>query len=588
MIVGVRRGRLAEYNAAGARGAFWFRRIPGARDAIAVFLVLAVVILLGLGARRMLGPFVLAEPTPISLSPWELPDYALRTVVRMLAALAASLVFTFGYATLAAKSRRAEMILLPLLDVLQSVPILGYLSFTAVFFVSLFPGRALGPELAAIFAIFTSQAWNMTFSFYQALKSIPKDLDEVSRSFRASAWQRFWRLEVPYALPGLIWNMMVSMSGGWFFVVASEAIAVGALHVALPGIGSYLALAIEKRNLAAVGWAIVAMLIVILLYDQILFRPLTAWAEKFRVEQAAGEPSSRSLVLDLFRQSPLLGRLVQPASNALHGVMRARFALPQPAVARVDRSLPAPWPDVIWSSAVIAVVGYLGWRLFLFASPGLTWKDVGTVLENGLLTLIRVAVLIALASLVWVPIGIAVGLRPKLAATVRPLAQFLAAFPANLLYPVAVFIIIRFSLSPVIWLSPLMILGTQWYILFNVIAGASVFPGDLREAAASLRVRRWRWWRDVMLPGILPYYVTGAITATGGAWNASIISEAVSWGPVHLSASGLGAYIAQQTTAGDYPRIALGIAVMSVLVVATNRLVWQPLYAFAERRTRID
>ena len=579
---------MAEFDAAGARGVFWFRRLPGVRDAVAVLLVLAVVVLLGLGARRMLGPLVLAAQPPISLTPWALPDYALRTVVRMLAALAASLVFTFVYATLAAKSRRAEMILLPLLDVLQSVPILGYLSFTAVFFVSLFPGRALGPELAAIFAIFTSQAWNMTFSFYQALKAVPRDLDEVSRSFRNSAWQRFWRLEVPYALPGLIWNMMVSMSGGWFFVVASEAIAVGALHVSLPGIGSYVALAIEKRDLTAVGWAILAMLIVILLYDQILFRPLTAWAEKFRVEQTAGERGSRSVVLDLFRQSLVLGRLVGPVSAGLQGVMRARLALPRPAARRARASLPAPWSDVIWWTAVVAVIGYFGWRLFLFASPGLTWGDFATVAENGLLTLVRVSVLIALASLVWVPIGIAVGLRPKLAAAVRPAAQFLAAFPANLLYPVAVFLIIRFSLNPVIWLSPLMILGTQWYILFNVIAGASVFPGDLREAAASLRIRRWRWWRDIMLPGILPYYVTGAITASGGAWNASIISEAVTWGSVHLSASGLGAYIAQQTAAGDYPRIALGIAVMAVLVVATNRLVWQPLYAFAERRTRLD
>jgi NitT/TauT family transport system permease protein len=497
-------------------------------------------------------------------------------------------MFTFTYATLAAKSRRAEMVLIPLLDVLQSVPILGYLSFTVVFFVSLFPGNALGPELASIFAIFTSQAWNMAFSFYQALRTIPHDLDEASCSFRFSGWQRFWRLEVPFAMPGLIWNMMMSMSGGWFFVVASEAISVGDIHYTLPGIGSYVARAIQDRDLAAVGWAIVAMSITILVYDQLLFRPLVAWADKFRYEQTAAQVVPRSWVIELFHRAKLVKLVGEPIGTAMQAAARARLALPL-GLNRFSRwSPPHRILDIAWYGLTLAAIGYGVWTLVQFAGTELSWGDVAIATRNGGLTLLRVAILIVLATVIWVPIGVAVGLRPKLAEKVQPVAQFLAAFPANLLFPVAVFLILRFNLAPEIWLSPLMILGTQWYILFNVIAGASAFPSDLREAAASFRIRGWRWWRQVILPGILPYYVTGAITASGGAWNASIVSESVSWGSTKLSASGLGAYIAQMTEAGDYPRIALGIAVMSVLVIAMNRLLWRPLYAFAERRTRLD
>jgi len=568
-------------------GRRWDQRIPSWRDAVALVLVLAVLILLGSGARQMVAPFVITQQPTISLSPAVLPIYALRTTLRMLAALVASLIFTFTYATAAGKSRRTEMVLIPLLDVLQSVPVLGYLSFTVLFFVSLFPGSILGPELAAIFAIFTAQAWNMAFSFYQALRTIPSDLDETSRSFRLSAWQRFWRIEVPFGMPGLIWNTMMSMSGGWFFVVASEAISVGTIQIALPGIGSYVALAIKQRDLAALGWAIVAMTLTILIYDQLLFRPLVAWADKFRFEQTAAQIVPQSWLLDLFHQTRSLRRLGEPIGTVLNSVVRSRVSFLRGthwrASARRQRM-----GDIAWFAALAVTLLYIGRELVKFAAPSLSWSDFVIAAGNGGLTLARVMILIVLASLIWVPIGVAVGLRPRLAEKVQPVAQFLAAFPANLLFPIAVYVIVRFSLGPKIWLTPLMILGTQWYILFNMIAGASAFPSDLREAAASFRVRGWRWWHEVMLPGIFPYYVTGAITASGGSWNASIVSEAVSWGPTHLSGSGLGAYIAQMTDAGDYPRIALGGAVMSVLVIAMNRLLWRPLYAFAERRTRLD
>ena len=579
---------MVEHHAEVLRGGVWQQRVPGWRDLVATLLVLGVVILLGTGARQMVGPFAAGHQEAISLSPAALPFYVLRTVMRMLAALLASLIFTFTYATLAAKSRRAEIVLIPLLDVLQSVPILGYLSFTVVFFVSLFPGNALGPELAAIFAIFTSQAWNMAFSFYQSLRTIPGDLDEASRSFRASAWQRFWRLEVPFAMPGLIWNMMMSMSGGWFFVVAAEAISVGDVQIALPGVGSYVARAIEQRDLAAVGWAIAAMTVAIVIYDQLLFRPMVAWADKFRAEQTAAQIVPKSVVLALFRRSSLAGHVSAPIGEELHRIARARLALPWRLPLANGWSPPRGLVDAAWYGLLIAAAAFVGWELAQYARSALAWDDLKVAAGNGLLTFFRVAILIMLASLIWVPIGVAVGLRPKLTERIQPIAQFLAAFPANLLFPVAVFLILRFELSPKIWLTPLMILGTQWYILFNVIAGASAFPTDLREAAASFRVRPWRWWRKVMLPGIFPYYVTGAITASGGAWNASIVSEAVSWGSTRLNASGLGAYIAQMTEAGDYPRIALGIATMSILVIATNRLLWRPLYLLAERRTRLD
>ena len=577
-----------EHHAEVLTGGLWHQRIPSWRDLAALLLVLGLVVLLGLGAHQMVAPFVIAQQPKIFLSPLSLPGYGLRTMMRMLAALVASLIFTLTYATLAAKSRRTEMVLIPILDVLQSVPVLGYLSFTVVFFVSLFPGNALGPELAAIFAVFTSQAWNMAFSFYQSLRTIPTDLDEASRSFRFSGWQRFWRLEVPFAMPGLIWNMMMSMSGGWFFVVASEAISVGDLQIALPGIGSYVARAIQDRDLVAIGWAIAAMTVAIVLYDQLLFRPLVAWADKFRVEQTAAQVAPRSWVIDMFRQATLLRRVGEGIGVAIETFQRARLALPLGAPALRMRPLPSSAVDIFWYALVVAALAYSFWMLLRFVGPGLSWADVTVVVKDGILTLLRVAVLIGLATLIWVPIGVAVGLQPALTEKVQPIAQFLAAFPANLLFPIAVFLIVRFDLTPNIWLSPLMILGTQWYILFNVIAGASAFPTDFREAAAGFRIKGWRWWREVMLPGVFPYYVTGAITASGGAWNASIVSEAVSWGPTKLSASGLGAYIAQMTEAGDYARIALGIAVMSVLVIAMNRLLWRPLYAFAERRTRLD
>jgi NitT/TauT family transport system permease protein len=560
---------------------------PNIWDAVALILVIGAMVLIVYGGEQTTLPLSALDVTPVSLDPANLPVYALRTTMRMLLAIVCSTVFTFVYAAVAAKSRRAEMVLIPLLDILQSVPILGFLTFTVVFFMNLFPGNVLGAELACVFAIFTSQAWNMTFSMYQSIRNVPKDLEEASQSFHLSGWQRFWRLDVPFAMPGLIWNAMMSMSGGWFFVVASEAITVGNTTVTLPGIGSYVALGIEKQNLAAIGYAILAMLLVIIAYDQLLFRPIVAWADKFRFEQTASGAAPTSWMLDLFRRTRALRAMTIPFAGLNRAFSNLKIAWPAALRPLPKRGPPSRLVDALWFIIIGVSTGYAAWRAYRYLSVNLGPSDVFVAAGYGLITLARVVVLIALATLIWVPVGVWIGLRPKLAERVQPLAQFLAAFPANLAFPVFVSLIVHYGLSPNIWLSPLMILGTQWYILFNVIAGASAFPGDLREAAGSFHLKGWRWWIKVILPGIFPYYVTGSITASGGSWNASIVAEVASWGDTHLTATGLGAYIAKATEAGDFPRVVLGIAVMCVLVTLFNRLLWRPLYAFGERRLRL-
>jgi NitT/TauT family transport system permease protein len=560
---------------------------PNVWDVVALVLVIGAMVLIVYGGEQTILPLSALDTSPVSLDPANLPVYALRTTMRMLLAIVCSIIFTLVYAALAAKSRRAEVVLIPLLDILQSVPILGFLTFTVVFFLNLFPGQVFGAELACVFAIFTSQAWNMTFSLYQSIRNVPKDLEEASQSFHLSGWQRFWRLDVPFAMPGLIWNTMMSMSGGWFFVVASEAITVGNTTVTLPGIGSYVALGIQHKNLPAIGYAILTMLLVIIAYDQLLFRPVVAWADKFRFEQTASGNAPTSWMLDLFRRTRALRALTLPFAAFNKVISNLDLTVPDALRIPVRPGSASRLIDALWIALVAAATCYAGWRAYQFMSMTLGLTDVAAALRDGLITLARVIVLITLATLIWVPIGVWIGLRPKLAERIQPLAQFLAAFPANLAFPVFVVVIVRYGLNPNIWLSPLMILGTQWYILFNVIAGASAFPTDLREAAGGFHLRGWRWWVKVILPGIFPYYITGAITASGGSWNASIVAEVASWGDTHLTATGLGSYIANATETGDFPRVVLGIIVMCALVTLFNRLLWRPLYAFGERRLRL-
>jgi len=561
------------------------RYAPNRADIVALALIAAGAVLIVHGADQMGRTLPQLQAAPIVLDLARLPGYALLTTLRMFAAIIASLLFTFVVATLAAKSKKAEIIIIPALDILQSVPVLGFLTFTLTFFMGLFPGREWGVELASIFLVFTAQAWNMAFSFYQSLRTLPEDLDEVSRQFGLTTWQRFIRLELPFAIPSLVWNTMMSMSGGWFFVVASEAITVGKTTIMLPGIGSWLAVAIERQDLRSVGWAVLAMGVVIVLYDQLLFRPIVAWADKFRFEQTASQEEPRSWFFDVLRRARLLARLTRPIARALRSTPPlpvVRLPAPPPLDPRVSKGL-----DWLWVCLVVVALAWAVFTVWRYVSVSISLAEAEMAFGFGLLTLFRVLVLIALASVVWVPIGVWIGLRPAWAERVQPVAQFLAAFPANVLFPFAVMLIVAWRLNPNVWLSPLMILGTQWYILFNVIAGASALPNDLKEVASIFHVRSWQWWRDVVLPGIFPYYITGALTASGGSWNASIVAEVVTWGHTTLHAAGLGSFIADATARGDYPRVALGISVMSFFVITLNRSLWRPLYGYANRRLRL-
>src|ERR1700752_895620 len=522
-------------------------------------------------------------PSTVSTDPANLPYYAARSLLRMFAALALSVIFTFVYATAAARLRRAEKVLIPVLDILQSVPILGFLSITITGFIALFPGSELGLECASIFAIFTSQAWNMTFAFYYSLKSQPRELDEASRMLRLSRWQRFWRVDVPSGMIPLVWNGMMSFGGGWFFLTASEALSVNNHQFALPGIGSYVAAASDDGELGKVLLAIAVMILMVVGVNVLFWRPLTAWADRFRVEESEGAEAPRSLMLDLLRRSRIpravgqtFGKLVYPIDRAFAPLGVAEHPLRTLAMRRRAG-------DWAFGALLGVAIGYGVYRLIEFIGSTLGLGEVGHALLLGLATFGRVVVVVIFATLIWVPIGVWIGLNPKISRLAQPVVQVLASFPANFLFPMFAAVLVVTGISLNLGGIVLMALGSQWYILFNVIAGASAIPNDLREAAANLRLPRILWWRKLILPAIFPSYVTGGITAAGGAWNASIVAEVVSYGSITLVATGLGAYISQATSAGDSPRILIGVLVMSFYVVSLNRLFWRRLYALAER-----
>jgi NitT/TauT family transport system permease protein len=521
----------------------------------------------------------------ISLDPRNLPDYAARSTLRMFVALGFSTLFTFVYGYAAARSRRAERVLVPLLDILQSIPVLGFLSATVTAFIALFRGSLLGLEAASIFAIFTGQAWNMTFSLYQSLRSLPTELTEMATLYRLSKWERFTRLELPVSAIGLVWNGMMSFGGGWFFLAASEAISVLNREYTLPGIGSYVAAAIAARDLRALGWAIGTMIALILLIDQLFWKPMVTIADRYKLELSAGE-ERHSWLVNLWRTASLPRKaeaLVEPAVRWADQVLSRVTAVPA-TVAPVRSSKIA---DRIYNMAVVAIAAVLVVvaARFVFAEVGL--REVGEAALLGVATGLRVLALLALSTAVWTPIGVAIGFNPRLARISQPVVQILASFPANFLFPFATLGFIKLGLS-LNWGSMLlMALGAQWYLLFNVIGGAQGIPYDLREMAASVGLHRGKAWRALIGPGVFASWVTGAITASGGAWNASIVSETVSWGNSTLKAAGLGAYISDATAKGDWPRIVLGVGLMSVFVVGLNRLVWRPLYDLASTKYRL-
>ena len=521
----------------------------------------------------------------------QIPYYAGRTLLRMWIAFCFSLAFAVGTGYIAAKSLQARRFILPALDVLQSVPVLGFLSATVTAFMALFPGSLMGVECAAIFAIFTGQVWNMAFGFYHSMVTIPTDMQEAATTYGLTPLQRFRTVELPASAHSLIWNSMMSFGGGWFFVAQSEAISVMNKDIKLPGLGSYMAQAISRGDNNAALWAVVAMIALILASDQLVWRPLLAWADKFKIELTESQTPATSWVYNLLRGAYVFtwfnDHVWQPAMDRMFRTTRRR--------AKRLKPLKLAGGQWLWRATVTLFTGWLAYEILtglvaaIAALQGaLTWSIFGHIVWLGLLTLLRVLAMTVLATLIWTPVGVWIGFQPRVARFAQPLAQIGASFPVNMTFPLVVgfFVAAHITMN---WGSILLIaMGTQWYILFNVIAGAMAIPNDLKEAATVYGLRRWNLWRTLILPAIFPFWVTGACTAAGGAWNASIVAELATWGNTTLKADGLGAYIAMVTKSGDTPLIIASIGVMSLFVVLMNKLVWRRLYAFAERRFRLD
>lgn len=550
--------------------------------AIAIFLALFVVVRLVDNADVPLPP---SNDDIISTDPTSLPYYAAASLLRMSVGLVLSYAFALVFGYWAAHSRKAERLMIPALDVLQSVPVLGFLSITVTGFLALFPGSQLGLECAAIFAIFTAQAWNLAFSMYNSSLTMAKELTEMSALFGLNSWLRFWRLEVPNAAIGLVWNGMMSMGGAWFFLTAAETISVSGQSYSLPGVGAYAGIAIDQGDMGNVAWAIITMMILVVAVNVLFWRPLVAWAERFKNEQSTAQATPNSSVLNIVRAARLpsgMGKARRAASDRI-SVTVGRFSRPKATLATQIPTRRRTWDMVFWV-VVIAGLVFGIWRLLAYVTEE---SGFGTFLEPlglGFLTMLRVAVVLILSTLLWVPVGIKIGLNPRLSRIAQPMVQIFASFPANFLFPFVTMFLVATGIS-INWGSiVLMMLGAQWYILFNVIAGAQAMPSDLREAMSNMRVGGWLWWKRFALPAVMPAYVTGGITASGGAWNASIVAEVVSFGSTTLTAVGLGAYISEASASGNQQQLLTGVIVMSVFVLIINRLLWKKLYNLSERR----
>lgn len=539
---------------------------------------------------------VLRPTVEINLSPWALPRYTILSLFRGFAAYGLSLIFTLIYGRVAAYNQRAEKVMMPLLDILQSIPVLGFLPGLVLALVATFPRSNFGLELACVIMIFTGQAWNMTFSFYHSLRSIPADLDDAARVYRLTSWQRFLQLELPYSAVGLVWNSMMSMAGGWFFLTICEAFVLRGQDFRLPGIGSYMSVAIEKKDMPAMIYGVMAMVIMIAAVDQLFWRPIVAWSQKFKFEETESAQQANSPVLDLLQKSRLLRWVDTRVWTPLVAMAAPPVALATAsggATAAAIEGDPRPsfefgkvaWKLAGWAIAIAALV-MVGWGAesmagLLWQLGGHDWLHVGKVTG---LTFLRVTAAVMLGTIWTVPVGVAVGLNPRLSRVLQPVIQIMASFPAPMIYPLAL-LALHWAGVTINWGSiVLMLLGTQWYVLFNVIAGAMAIPYDLREAAVVYRMGRWERWHRLILPAIFPYLVTGWVTAAGGAWNASIVAEAVQFGGTTLTADGLGATISVATAVGHFSMLAACILVMCVAVVGVNRIVWQPLYHLAEER----
>ena len=542
-----------------------------------------VVLIASLGSQMAVSFHPSDRLAGLDLSPSQLPYYAARSSLRMFMGLALSLVIAITLGTLTARSAVAERLILPLVDVLQSVPVLGFLAVIVPFFVGLFPGSLLGLEAASIFAIVTGQVWNLIFCYHQSLRTIPKELREAASVYRFSGWQRFTRLDLPASAIPLVWNGMMSFAGGWFFATQSEAISVNNANYTLPGLGSYVASAIAQQRMDCVLWALLTMLGLIVLTDQLFWRPIVAWSERFRLDASSASQPGQSWLLTLLQESGGL-RWLGLGLARVSGPLRRRLNCWNVARRQIDTPASRP-QDPRWVDALVLLVGAIALAMAFDRSlhrVGL--GEILTVLSYGLLTLGRVLAVVGASTLIFLPLAVTIGLRPRLATLLQPLILMLASIPANLLFP---FFTVLFLFSGIpLWLGCvlLMAMGAQWYVLFNATAGASAIPNDLREMAQVFDLRGRQRWRRFLLPALFSTWVTGAVTACGAAWNASIVAELVTWGNHRLVTPGLGSYIADATARGDQPRLLLGLVVMSLLVVGFNRLLWRPLYRYAETR----
>ncbi|HTY11890.1 MAG TPA: ABC transporter permease subunit [Bacteroidota bacterium] len=558
-----------------------------------VFLALAALLysLVGVG-KEWNG--VLRPKVDIDLSPLALPKYTFFSLVRGFVAYGISLVFTIVYGYVAAYNRRAEKVMIPLLDILQSIPVLGFLPTLVLALVALFPTSNIGLELAAVIMIFTGQVWNMTFSFYNSLRAIPSELREAGSVYRLGWWRRFTQLELPYSAIGLIWNSMMSMAGGWFFLTINEAFVLGTRDFRLPGIGSYMSVAIANGNVPAMIYAIIAMTTMIVVVDQFFWRPIVAWAQKYKFEDTEASETEKSFVLDMLRESKLLKFARESVWNPMYAsvsvsvtngivALEKREAISSVQASRLFKKI-SGW---LVTAAMLAAVILGSWKMFgLFAEVAAAeWL---TIFLRLLFTFIRVFVAVVVGTALMVPAGVAIGLNPKLSRILQPVAQVAASFPAPMLFPLVIMVLSGAGIGIEIGAVVLMLLGTQWYILFNVIAGAMGIPQDLREVANVSRLTKWQVWKRLILPGIFPSLVTGWVTATGGAWNASIVAEYVHFGDKTLIATGLGSTITDATDAANFGILAASVLVMAATVVTINKLFWKKLYRIAETQYSLN
>lgn len=540
------------------------------------------VIMLG---RTWFGPFTAVAE--ISRSPRALPLYAGYSLLRIAIAYFLSLTFTLVYGYVAAYNPRAERFMIPLLDVLQSIPVLSFLPGVMLAMVALFPGRELGLEMGAILLIFTGQVWNMAFSFYASLKSIPNEMREAARIYRFSWWQRFIQMELPFSAIGLVWNSMMSVAGGWFALMVCEMFVLGQRDFRLPGLGSYLQTAASAGDTHSILLGVITMILVVVLIDQFIWRPVIAWAEKFKIEQVESTNTPRSWVLNFVQHSRSLAAIRKKTVTPLGETIMLYFSRSEPAEENEQISVLKVWIARALGIAALLAIGYAMVRVAMLLT-GLQTSELRQAGIGLLATFLRVNVALLLGALWTIPAGVAIGSSPKLARIAQPLAQIAASVPATALLPVILLVLIQVGGGLGVAAIVVLLLGTQWYVLFNVIAGAMAIPTDLKECCSVFGVKGWQRWKKLILPGIFPYLVTGLVTASGGAWNASIVAEYFNFKGHIYTTTGLGAIISQATDAGNFDLLIASTIMMAATVVTVNRLVWRKLYGLAETRFRLD